>query len=272
MTHGPERWSVGGASVIGATHTRHGKPNQDAADWAPRQDAGQRFVAAVADGHGSAPHFRAEIGSALAVRAALAALDWCFDDPQAADIEAALATDIVAAWRGLVQEHIAAHPLPDGAGDDPFVPYGTTLVCAGANATWLVRLQIGDGDLLLGWPDGRITNPLGADPGLVGDQTYSLCLPDAASRARVQVLRRGASDDWPDFALLATDGVSKSFADDAAFTSVGARYRTLVRDDLSAALAAMPAWLAEVSSKGSGDDASLCLASRHSNSTPGTAR
>ena len=255
-------WNVGGASVIGAAHVRHQKPNQDAIGWSPGAGRGMRFSAAVSDGHGASPYFRADIGSVLAVEAAINALDWFFDDPQSElNIQVSLPEGIVAGWRVAIDQHLREHPLPAAYSGDRWTPYGATVVAAGSNADLLIICQIGDGDVLLGWPDGSLTRPLSNDAGLVGDQTYSLCMADATAYARVAVLRR-ADGNWPDFVLLATDGISKSFADETSFRVVGERYRTLARNDFQATLDAMPTWLEEVSRNGSGDDASLFLAVR----------
>jgi serine/threonine protein phosphatase PrpC len=262
MTATKYTWTLGGASAIGAAHLRQRKPNQDAIGWSPSTGRGIRFSAAVSDGHGAAAYFRAETGSAFAIEAALNAFDWFFDDPHSeADVQDSLPEEIVIGWRNAIERHLKDHPLPDSYSGDPWSPYGATIVAAGSNGTLLLLCQIGDGDILLGWPDGRLTRPLINDPGLVGDQTYSLCMSDAQAHARVAVLPRSGVG-WPDFILLATDGIAKSFADEASFRVIGERYRALALNDFKATLDAMPAWLEEVSRNGSGDDASLFLAVR----------
>ena len=57
-------WRVLGASVQGAHHVRRGLPNQDA--LARRGEGGPNVALAVADGHGSAKHFRSGTGARLA--------------------------------------------------------------------------------------------------------------------------------------------------------------------------------------------------------------
>src|ERR1700760_4506892 len=68
----PLRWKTTSASVRGAAHQRTGLPNQDAALAlaSRRQDLGSVAIAAVSDGHGSARHFRSQIGSSHAVNLA----------------------------------------------------------------------------------------------------------------------------------------------------------------------------------------------------------
>ncbi|MGH9466889.1 MAG: protein phosphatase 2C domain-containing protein, partial [Terriglobales bacterium] len=74
-------WQAAGASVRGAQHERQGLSGQDAWTWEERD--GSAFIA-VADGHGSAPSARSDVGARLAVETARAVLlepgagiDWC---------------------------------------------------------------------------------------------------------------------------------------------------------------------------------------------------
>ena len=67
---------------------------------------------------------------------------------------------------------------------------------------------------------------------------------------------------------IAIDGIAKSFADEKSFLAIARQYRdTLQKVGLSEVLGRLDEWLAEVSKRGSGDDVTLCLASR----TPGRA-
>jgi serine/threonine protein phosphatase PrpC len=259
----PGGWIAGGASVRGPAHRRREAPNQDAILWRPQDGAGALLVAAVADGHGAAAHFRSGTGARLAVEAALAVLGRM-------DEAASPAVEIHAAWKRAVLAHADATPTEDWpagdwieSDDDRLLPYGTTLIAVAAHGARAVALQIGDGDLYFGYPDGRIERPLPDDAGLVGEQTYSLCAPDAAARFRVAMLPGPAAGALPDFALLATDGVAKSFADDAAFHAVVQHYRQAMRGGEPASVfAQLPGWLETVTQRGSGDDATLCLAAR----------
>ena len=66
------RWAVLAESVVGASHTRSGKPNQDAIDCVQRTTGALPLLLAVADGHGGSAYFRSETGARLAVKTALA--------------------------------------------------------------------------------------------------------------------------------------------------------------------------------------------------------
>ncbi|MEM1229665.1 MAG: PP2C family serine/threonine-protein phosphatase [Pseudomonadota bacterium] len=262
MSEPSSEWRCGGASVQGSAHKRRNQPNQDAIWWSPRADEDEQFAIAVADGHGGPAYHRSHVGAQLALQALEEALAWYFDEPEPPE---RLAEDVVTVWRQLVDAHIAAHPLPATAqGERSREAYGTTLVCVAGTPRHLLTLQVGDGDLMLGYPDGTVERPLPDDQGLQGEQTYSLCMADAPAHTRTLLRHRSPDQPWPDFAMVATDGVSKSFVSEAAFEKVVQSYRTLVptKRELLATLEALPGWLDEVSVNGSGDDASLCMASR----------
>lgn len=254
-------WRIGGGTVRGPAHERAQKPNQDAALWLPRTGHGSRVVGAVADGHGAAPHFRSEFGSQLAVEAVTELIAWDLDDGEIDDFDQSLAGEIVQAWRQRVDAHLAAMPY-DPPAELGYTPYGATLLAIGANETQMLVLQIGDGDLLIGFPDGRMERPLEDDQGLIGEQTYSLCMSDAAERFRLATFWKTEDRPLPNFVSLSTDGVAKSFRDDGAFEGAIASLRDLAFQDWERTLAALPEWLAKVTTQGSGDDSTMCLAIR----------
>lgn len=263
MTKPGSSWLVGGASAPGAAHLRVGKGNEDAAAWLPRSGSATQIVAAVSDGHGAKAHFRSAAGARIAVEQATRILAAQQDDLEADDD--ALAGAILQAWRAAVLADLAANPF---AHSDPVSPgsklgpYGATLLTFAADDSALTILQVGDGDLVLGYPDGRIQRPLRSDDGLIGEETYSLCQDDAETRFRVASLWRDGDGPWPDFALLSTDGVSKSYESDAAYMAAVTQLRELARADWSHLLSDLPRWLSDLSARGSGDDCTLCIALR----------
>lgn len=254
-------WIVGGASVRGPSHERRNAPNEDA--WLCLQSEGSTpAVAAVSDGHGAAVHFRSRQGAELAVRAASVLLGQHLDDADGGD----LASGVLSQWRNDVRQHMATYPYTDDERElvdhPPLSPYGATLVAMGVNAGILALLQIGDGDLILGYADGRLERPFPTGPALVGEQTYSLCQEQALSHFQSAVLWRPGEGPWPDFILLATDGVSKSFRSEADFLAEVERLRLAAHTDWQRFLGDAPAWLSNVTQNGSGDDATLCVAVR----------
>jgi serine/threonine protein phosphatase PrpC len=266
MTVPAGHWVVGGASQRGASHERRGTPNQDAIHWLPRETTARHFVAAVSDGHGAAKYIRSRIGSQLAVEQVASVLEWFLDGDTSDASVAELPAQTLTAWREAVLRH-AESVVTEGewveSVEEKLILYGATLIAVAASDDVAVVLQIGDGDLYLGYPDGRLERPLPDDTGLIGEQTYSLCSPDAIKRFRVAVSRAGPGKQLPDFAFLSTDGVSKSFADDAAFRGVVEHYRrSMASADPATVLNPLPEWLASVTRRGSGDDVTLCLAAR----------
>ena len=145
-------------------------------------------------------------------------------------------------------------PAPAGATR----AYGTTLIAALAVGRELVLLlQCGDGDVLAVAGDGTVDRPLPADERSFGNETASLCLPEAWTEFRSRLLDAG---DLPDLLLLATDGYANSYAGDEAFRDVARDLLVAVgRDGGEAVGAALPAWLGETSAGGSGDDITVGL-------------
>ena len=257
-------WFVAGASACGAAHVRDGRPNQDALAWSPAGGTADRVVAAVSDGHGAAPHFRSQVGSRIAVECATKLLAWQMDEEDSDAAHGGMAGQLTNDWRAEVGDHVAANPfsgvetlIPRA---DIYSPYGATLIAAAATAEMIVALQIGDGDLMLGYPGGRIERLISPDTGLTGEETYSLCLPGAVGRFRTTTVWRSAGAAWPDFICLATDGVGKSFHDDDAFAAAIALLRRNAIADWKGLVEALPDWLSRLSERGSGDDATICIA------------
>ena len=214
LAHGV--WAAGGSSVRGASHVRRDMPNQDALSLAPAGTDGksatdvEAFIAAIADGHGAPAYHHSDIGSKLAVSCAVEALRRFVGGGGAEG----MVEEILTRWREAVMADHQARAQVGGAGDwveattDVLIPYGATLAAVAMAPGQLLVLQIGDSDVLFGYPDGRIERPLPVDHGLVGEQTYSLCALDAAQRFRVRVMAPDSAQDWPDFVMLSTDGLS----------------------------------------------------------------
>lgn len=271
--NGAPYWLVTGASVLGDFHAREGRPNQDAVGFAPQDGSGARIVAAVSDGHGAAAHFRADRGACFAVERALEVLAWHIDDHDPE--EDVLPGAVIGAWRDAVLKDMRADPLEAGGRPGAaLAPYGATLIAIAATAEELTVFQIGDGDLLLLYADGRVARPLASDDDLIGEQTYSLCMDDAETRVRTASFWRTAGGDWPFAVMLSTDGVSKSFRDEAAFQDAARQLAAQARHDWAALQTELPHWLAALTRHGSGDDATLCLAfsTTHADQTPGATR
>ena len=256
---------IGGASARGASHILRNKPNQDArGGWV----CGQWTMIAVSDGHGSDPHFRSDRGSRFAVEAAREAFTALSADGAAsvADLDrlhaglAALPARIVSSWRKAVASDIQSDPDPKLSVSDPHVAYGATCIAAAFGPGVSVFTQIGDGDLLAAPPGGDLMKPLPDDEGLEGEQTYSLCHANAVSHFRTKLFGAPHPLATPGFAMVSSDGLSKSFAEDSQFFDVARHWRSLVQENgMEATCADLESWLARCSEKGSGDDNTLMM-------------
>lgn len=262
-------WVPVAASVRGGGHERAGRPNEDA----HAIEVGSSCVgAAVADGHGGDAHFRSVTGARLAVATLPLATGFLDAEPDASpeEIEARardrLAGAIVERWRQTVARDIETRPL-GGDGDerpgaaDQWSVYGTTLLVAAVSAERLLLLQIGDGDIIVVDPGGGVASrPLPDDPGLVGRETNSLAMADAADRFRVVCLDLARHPCR--LVFLSTDGFGSSIASADWERSVGLdlvrRSEELGSDEFRAQL---ERWL-RVPAETGGDDTTMAVIMR----------
>lgn len=260
-------WQAIAATARGAHHAKADRPSQDAWRTVPVADGG--LVVAVADGHGHTRHFRSDRGATMAVEAACgAALAWVdghsagASGPPGAD---ALPAEVWRRWRAAVDADLACHPFTteeDGArstGDDPVLAYGSTLLAAIVVGGWAVLLRIGDGDIVAARPDGSVLDPLPKDPQLAGEQTTSLCQPDAVAAFHHAVLDLEAEP--LSLLLLSTDGYGNAQSAEPWQPGVGADLVTMVAEHgLAWVDARLPSWVAAcASAEGSGDDTTVVL-------------
>ena len=215
------------------------------------------MAVAVADGHGTSRH--GDVGARLAVQVALAALVRFTEDlgERASNpievrkyAEHPLRAQLVREWKGRVRAKAESD-------ETPLREYGSTVLAAMATPDFLLLGQLGDGDILLVDDDGTVNVPLPADPASFADETLSLCLPEAEHALRVRVL---PAPERESLLLLSTDGYGKSYPTDAVFKQIGPDYLGLVREHGISGLAPrLRGILAEVTTRGSGDDIALAL-------------
>lgn len=257
------RFEAGGLAVIGAAHVRKQQPLQDAYQLAWSDD-GSVLAMAVADGHGTCRH--GDVGAKVAVEVAISQLlDFHLkltDKARGLSSVLELARNslgrwIVEAWCDRVKDEIG-RISPDASAQAPNVQaFGTTLIAVLAAHDFLLMLQIGDGDVLVVDETGNVTRPLGDDPAAFADETTSMCSSTAWVHARVH------GQPLPDseaLVMLATDGYSKSYADNADFGQIGPDYLGLVRSHgFNQVIGFLPAFLDRVTTDGCGDDVTLGL-------------
>jgi serine/threonine protein phosphatase PrpC len=263
-------WQVVGRSVCGASHRRRRAANQDALEWSR---AGSSAVAvAIADGHGSAASFRSGTGAALAVECAGRLLrgfiEQCPEYQAAAPRAQALPAEMVATWREAVTRHLADVPFTraekkalEGGEEPHWRAYGSTVLGVLATPSYLLYLQLGDGDILIVSDDGGAVRPWPRDPRLLGLETTSLCGEHAAAETRVAV--HSLSGASPALVLLSTDGYANSFREDDGFLRTGSDLLEMIREDgIDGVAGNLEAWLNEASELGSGDDITVAVVCR----------
>lgn len=285
-TQNAPEWRTIGRSVIGASHARGGRPNQDALGWRPETGPGTTAMLAVADGLGGARCFRSERGARLAVETALEGLASLLDGQGdgAGDVSAvkraaheSLPQTLVGRWRQRVDEDLAREPLPDadldalgraeGAAsrkllaEQPALAYGATLLAVAATPQFLLYVQIGAGDILSVSDEGDVTRPVAGDARLAGGETASLAAADAWKDFRVTFQTRAGAP--PALILLSSEGYARSFPDGADFLKAGQDLHGLIAaGGLDAGADTLRTWLVEASREGSGDDVTLGIIAR----------
>ena len=173
-------WRVAAASTCGVSHERKGQPCQDAHAYEILPDG--TLIAAVADGAGSAA--RSEIGSALAVKTALATLR---HRPQAAWPSASQEPE----WRALLQGVLEAarQALFDQATELGIPPreLASTLIVAVVTSDGAAAAQIGDGAAVARQTDGSLLGLTQPQAGEYINETTFLISPEAVPTAQYRV-------------------------------------------------------------------------------------
>ncbi len=262
-------WNFTGSTRRGRSHFRNSLPNQDAIAHHVSVD-GRTAIVAVADGHGSEVHFRSDVGSKLAVGAAVRVLER-FAGRDAAD-PGVLANELVGCWRESVQTHWNAHPLTAdddrrlvaGTGwsgraavrDHPTLAYGSTVVAVAATPGRIVCLQIGDGQVLLVDADGRTRPGVGPDRRMRRGRTASLGHADPESFVRIGAHPRHRGH--PVLVLAATDGHCESYPKESDFVESGKAWLDAARtEDPEGFAGRVDRFLDEAHHRGSPDDITL---------------
>jgi Protein phosphatase 2C len=261
------KWRAVHASVRGTAHQRMGMPNQDAVAYG---ESAEGMVLAVADGHGSGRHFRSQVGSVMAVQVGVTVVLEYVSGGKG-DL-AELGRQVAEAWLAAVRADLEQSPflaeelqtLEESVGgrsrvlveERPELAYGATLLIAATTESRLIFMQLGDGDILVVGADGTTTRPIADDARLVGNQTTSLCQPEAWREFRTAEVT--ARQGLPVLVLLSTDGYVNSFGSQEEFAPIGRRYLQILRERGPQGLAEeLPGILTEATQQKSGDDITL---------------
>jgi serine/threonine protein phosphatase PrpC len=279
------RWRVIGSSVSGASHIRGGIPNQDALGWLQKSGASRSLIVAASDGHGSAKYFRSHIGSRLAIETAISlAQEFLNGQPDIKNLSAIKRTaeerlpqEMSRRWREAVESHVENNPFSDEELDTlekkdgvaareavqnkPVHAYGATILTALVVESFILYLQLGDGDILLVSDGGDVERPLPKDERLFANETTSLSSQNAWRDFRFSF--QTLAGPPPALILLSTDGYANSFIGEEDFLKVGKDLLEMIRSDgLDEVNQNLETWLNEASAAGSGDDITLAIICR----------
>ncbi|MEY4568136.1 MAG: hypothetical protein RLY14_3106 [Planctomycetota bacterium] len=274
------QWNAMTSSVIGEMHRRRNMPNQDAISFRKLPGEFAAVVLAVSDGHGSDKCPRSETGSRLAVEAASKVFADFWESIQAKlasatpeerrhllsnierNIRKNLIKLIVTNWVSLIEEHTENNPFTrDYDRQEKLLAYGATLTIAFVCDFFFTCLRLGDCEILIVDQAMMVHRMDTANPNQVGEDTDSLCMPDADQK--FSVLFSGDTSDAmskPKLFLVCSDGYEKAFQNRAGFEKSAIDFATLLATAEGRVTIenSMEQWLNE-SSTYSGDDVSLGL-------------
>jgi hypothetical protein len=172
-----------------------------------------------------------------------------------------LPQELVRRWVEAVDADLKFEGEAAGAAGGALVAYGSTILTAALTESFAIYCQLGDGDILCVSDSGETTRAMTQDERLFGNETTSLCAPEAWKDFRVtfQVF----SEKAPALILLATDGYANSYQNDHGFLRVGGDILSALRSDgWEDVKRSLPEWLSETSARGSGDDITVGLIAR----------
>ena len=241
---------------------------------------------AVADGHGGTAYFRSDKGAEFAVEIAVEIckklIDTTWDGIKDKKINDSLSREIVQKWIEKVNLDIHSNPFsadedaslktkkdqitkrPSGLKNEGLAAYGSTLIVAVIHESFILFLQLGDGNVLLVSSTGEIDQPLPKDDRLFGNETTSLCLPESWFDFRFRLLPINSTNPSPALILLSTDGYANSFSHDSEFEKVGTDLLEIICENpegldkgIESIKENLPNWLNIASEKGSGDDTTV---------------
>jgi len=282
-------WRLIGNSVVGPSHKLNGKPNQDRITYFPSCNNPEKLPIffSIADGHGGKKYFRSEKGAEFAVESAIEVCKTqlttdSWDLIKDKKIKEWLCRDIYRKWLEKVHADIQDNPFSDEEKDllqtknnASKVPrivnedlnvfaYGSTLLTVIIQESFILFLQLGDGDILVVNCDGTIDKPIPDDDRLIGNETTSLCLPEAWSEFKFKLYEISLISSFPSLILISTDGYKNSFSEETGFEKVGSDLLSMIcehPDGIQGGLDLIEEnladWLKSASEKGSGDDTTV---------------
>ena len=254
-------------TVIGDSHIRRQIVCQDSSGVYVGDDFA---IAVVADGHGSAKHFRSDVGAKIAVKISIELLkkymrqtDFKNQFLQHPDfILQQMEKQILMKWREAVEEYHKENPLTEE--EKKKVPeekwkqtrlvtiYGSTVLIAVMADGFSYGMLLGDGGFVVLSRNNEVFIPV-EDPNSHANYTSSLCNTNA-----VKYFQHWYSQEEALAMFVSTDGLFKSFASEEDFL----KYHGLITHMLSdpeKARASLERNFEKRTREGSGDDISIAL-------------
>ena len=214
------------STVIGDSHIRKGIVCQDSSGTVVTD---QFAIAVVADGHGSAKHFRSDVGSRIAVKITTKLLknymnrsdfkEQFFKHPEF--ILAQMEKQILMKWREAVEEYHLENPLtkeeeskiPEKAKGRlrTAVIYGSTVLATVLTKDFSYGMILGDGGFVVLGENDELFIPI-EDKNSNANYTSSLCNTDA-----IHFFEHWYTTEKVKALFVSTDGLFKSFASEEDF-------------------------------------------------------
>ena len=186
-------------------------------------------IAVVADGHGSAKHFRSDVGSRIAVKITTKLLKNYMNRPDFKEqffkhpefILAQMEKQILMKWREAVEEYHLENPLTEE--EENKIPekvkgklrtaviYGSTVLAAVLTKDFSYGMILGDGGFVVLGGDKELYIPL-EDKNSHANYTSSLCNTDA-----IHFFEHWYTTETVKALFVSTDGLFKSFASEEDF-------------------------------------------------------
>jgi hypothetical protein len=132
------------------------------------------------------------------------------------------------------------------------------VLAVGIARSFLIYLQLGDGDVLAVSADGDVQFPISRDGRYIANETASLCGTDAQHEFRCAVQVHAQSR--PVLITLSTDGYSNCFVSEADFRQVGGDLLKVLRaGGVPLVTRSLQAQLDNAANRYSGDDVTLAV-------------
>lgn len=281
---------AGGVSHIGSSHTKKNMVNQDS--FGVFQEENYTMIA-LADGHGSAMHFRSDIGSRFAIEAAHTIFKSFVDNKPLTNISRSLKLikkRILTKWQELCKEDMHVNPIKilkkslethivgdahvlETTGENIVMHHDKDIHLSNSEAkrllshplsaygtTLLAALIIEEGIVLLQLGDGDMRLYYQKEPMnfiIPSPLMYGNATHSLASSDALEHMQIVFTDTIPDFIFLSTDGIINSLEDEKDYQTIGFQMMKSFDENASSFHDDVSKLIERFALFGSGDDCSL---------------